>query len=90
MSVVGLRWEVPYLKVLLPIGISFFSFQAAGYIIDVYRGTIKAERNILTYSLFVSFFLVILAGPILKARVLIPQLRKKHPLLIISVKGYHL
>ena len=87
MSVVGLRWEVPYLKVLLPIGISFFSFQAAGYIIDIYRGTIKAERNILTYSLFVSFFPVILAGPIQKARVLIPQLRKKHPLLYENVIG---
>ena len=87
MSAIGLRWEVPYLKVLLPVGISFFSFQAAGYIIDVYRGTIKVERNILTYSLFVSFFPVILAGPIQKARVLIPQLKEKHPLLYENVIG---
>lgn len=61
MSSIGLRWEVPYLKVLLPVGISFFTFQAAGYIIDVYRGNIKAEKNFLTYALFVSFFPVILA-----------------------------
>ena len=67
MSSVGLRWNVPYLNVLLPVGISFFTFQAAGYIIDVYRGTVKAEKNFLTYALFVSFFPVILAGPIQRA-----------------------
>lgn len=80
LSYWGLRWEVPYLKALLPIGISFFTFQAAGYIIDVYRGSIKAERNIITYALFVSFFPVILSGPIQKARVLLPQLKEKHPI----------
>lgn len=76
----GLRWEVPYLKALLPIGISFFTFQAAGYVIDVYRGIVKAEKNIITYSLFVSFFPVILSGPIQKARVFLPQLKEKHPI----------
>lgn len=80
LSVCGLRWDVPYLKVLLPIGISFFTFQAAGYIIDVYRGSVRAEHNLLTYALYVSFFPVILAGPIQKAKVFLPQLKEKHTL----------
>ena len=87
MSAVGLRWEVPYLKVLLPVGISFFTFQVAGYIIDVYRGNIEAEKNFLTYALFVSFFPVILAGPIQRAKVLIPQLKEKHHLAYENVIG---
>lgn len=87
MSSVGLRWNVPYLNVLLPVGISFFTFQAAGYIIDVYRGTVKAERNFLTYALFVSFFPVILAGPIQRTKNLIPQLKQKHPLMYDNVIG---
>ena len=87
MSSVGLRWNVPYLNVLLPVGISFFTFQAAGYIIDVYRGTIKAEENFLIYALFVSFFPVILAGPIQRAKNLIPQLKEKHPLVYDNVIG---
>lgn len=87
MSSVGLRWNVPYLNVLLPVGISFFTFQAAGYIIDVYRGTVKAEKNFLTYALFVSFFPVILAGPIQRAKNLIPQLKQKHPVLYDNVIG---
>ena len=87
MFAIGLRWEVPYLKLLLPVGISFFTFQAAGYIIDVYRGNIKAEKNFLTYALFVSFFPVILAGPIQRAKVLIPQLKEKHSLVYENVIG---
>ena len=85
LSYCSLEWNFSHLSLLLPIGISFFTFQAAGYIIDVYRGNIKAERDILTYSLFVSFFPVILAGPIQKARVLIPQIKEKHPLLYENV-----
>lgn len=77
LSYCSLEWNFSHLSLLLPIGISFFTFQAAGYIIDVYKGNIKAERDILTYSLFVSFFPEILAGPIQKARVLIPQIKEK-------------
>ena len=61
--------------------------RAAGYIIDVYRGTVKAEKNFLTYALFVSFFPVILAGPIQRAKNLIPQLKQKHPVLYDNVIG---
>lgn len=85
LSLAGIRWDVPYLDVLLPVGISFFTFQSAGYIIDVYRKTVPAERNFLTYALFVSFFPVILAGPIQRAKNLIPQLKAQHPILYDNV-----
>lgn len=81
----GVYWEIPYLDLLLPVGISFFTFQAAGYIIDVYRGNVSAEKNFFIYALFVSFFPVILAGPIQRAKILIPQFREKHPLLYENV-----
>lgn len=85
LILLGIRWEVPNLTLLLPIGISFFTFQAAGYVIDVYRGTIKAEKNIIDYFLFVSFFPVILSGPIQRSRHLLPQIKEKHPLVYENV-----
>lgn len=75
----GIGWQVPNLDVLLPVGISFYTFQAVGYSIDVYRGTIKAERNFFTYALFVSFFPQLVAGPIERARNLLPQFHQHHP-----------
>lgn len=80
LSILGIRWNVQNLSLLLPIGISFFTFQAAGYVIDVYRGTTKAEHNIITYLLFVSFFPVILSGPIQRSKTLLPQLKEQHTL----------
>lgn len=74
LSSLGLRWNVPRLDILLPVGISFYTFQAVGYSIDVYRGSIRAERNFLTYALFVSFFPQLVAGPIERAKNLLPQL----------------
>ena len=74
----GLRWNVPNLDVLLPVGISFYTFQAVGYSIDVYRGNIKAERNFTTYALFVSFFPQLVAGPIERAKNLLPQFHEEH------------
>ena len=78
LSLVGLRWTVPNLNILLPVGISFYTFQAVGYSIDVYRGTIKAERSFLTYALFVSFFPQLVAGPIERAKNLLPQFHVEH------------
>lgn len=78
LSAVGLKWTVPNLDVLLPVGISFYTFQAVGYSIDVYRGTIKAERNFITYALFVSFFPQLVAGPIERAKNLLPQFHSEH------------
>ena len=69
---------VPNLDILLPVGISFYTFIAAGYIIDIYKGNIKAERNIITYSLFIAFFPQILAGPIGRAKTMLPQFHKEH------------
>jgi len=63
---------------LLPVGISFYTFQALGYTIDVYRGTTKAERDLPTYALFVSFFPQLVAGPIERSGHLLPQFREKH------------
>ena len=71
-------WSIPYLSILLPLGISFYTFQAASYTIDVYRGLIRAERNLLTYALFISFFPKLLAGPIERASNLMPQFVKCH------------
>lgn len=70
----GISAEAKRLDLLLPVGISFYTFQALGYIIDVYRGEIKAERNLLRYALFVSFFPQLVAGPIERSKNLLNQM----------------
>lgn len=60
---------------LLPVGISFYTFQALGYTIDVYRGDIKAETNFFCYALFVSFFPQLIASPIERSGNLLSQMR---------------
>ena len=60
---------------LLPVGISFYTFQALGYIIDVYRGEIEPEKNIFKYALFVSFFPQLVAGPIERSKNLLSQVQ---------------
>lgn len=87
LAIVGLRWPLPDLSLLLPIGISFYTFQATGYCIDVYRRNVPAEKNFLTFALFVSFFPVILAGPIQRSKNLIPQLKEEHKLLSDDIIG---
>lgn len=74
----GLRMQVPHFDLLLPVGISFYTFQAVGYTIDVYRKTVKAEKNFFTYALFVAFFPQLVAGPIERAKNLLGQFHKKH------------
>ena len=69
----------PGISLLLPVGISFYTFQALGYTIDVYRGTRPAERSFLDYALFVSFFPQLVAGPIERAENIVPQLKVIHP-----------
>lgn len=78
MAALGITVSIPSFDVLLPVGISFYTFQALGYTIDVYRGTIKAERNIFKYALFVSFFPQLVAGPIERSASLLPQLDVPH------------
>ncbi|MDO4462471.1 MAG: MBOAT family O-acyltransferase, partial [Bacteroidia bacterium] len=74
----GIGIEIPGLDILLPVGISFYIFQALGYSIDVYRGEIKAERNFFTYALFVSFFPQLVAGPIERSTNLLRQFKEDH------------
>lgn len=64
------------IDVLLPVGISFYTFQALGYTIDVYRKDIRAEENFIDYALFVSFFPQLVAGPIERSVNLLPQIKK--------------
>ena len=78
MSLLGISMQVPEFKVLLPVGISFYIFQALGYMIDVYRGDIKPEKNFFTYALFVSFFPQLVAGPIERSTNLLVQFYEKH------------
>ena len=62
--------------IILPVGISFYTFQALGYTIDCYRGTTKAEHNFITYALFVSFFPQLVAGPIERSGNLLHQIKR--------------
>lgn len=64
-------------SILLPVGLSFFTFQALSYSIDIYRQKIKPEKNIIDVALFIAFFPTLLSGPIERARNLIPQLKEK-------------
>ena len=66
------------LKLLLPVGISFYTFQTLSYVIDVYRGSVKPERNLLVYALFVSYFPQLVAGPIERTNNLLPQIKANH------------
>lgn len=74
---VGMDMNVPYLSLILPIGISFYTFQEAGYMIDVYRRRIPAERSAGIFTTFVVFFPQLVAGPILRAPDLLPQFRQR-------------
>jgi len=68
----------PYtLKVILPIGISFYTFHGLSYVIDIYKDRIKPEKSFIDYALFVSFFPLLVAGPIERATHLLPQIKQK-------------
>ena len=79
LASMGLELELPGLNWAIPLGISFFTFQAMGYLWDVYYKRIEAERDFLTYALFISFFPSIVSGPINKASLVIPQLKRLRP-----------
>ena len=70
--------NAPSLGLMLPVGISFYSFAAAGYLFDVYREKTAAERNYIDCALFLSFFPSILSGPIPRGRELLPQFKRRH------------
>ena len=72
----SIKFSPGVLKLALPLGISFYSFAAIGYVVDVYRGKIHAERNFLKYMAFVAFFPTVLSGPINRAEDILPRINE--------------
>ncbi len=78
LSIFNISFNIPTFDILLPVGISFYTFQALGYTIDVYRQEIPAEKSLLKYALFVSFFPQLVAGPIERSKNLLNQINKEN------------
>ncbi|TWI97183.1 hypothetical protein JN11_03643 [Mucilaginibacter frigoritolerans] len=76
LAQIGFKVNPYTLKVILPVGISFYTFHGLSYVIDIYKKRIQPEKNFITYSLFVSFFPLLVAGPIERATHLLPQIKK--------------
>ncbi len=74
LGFLGLKADWPTLNIILPVGISFYTFQSLGYVIDVYRGQGEVCRNLLTFAVYNAFFPQMVAGPIERGRQLLPQL----------------
>lgn len=77
LSHVGIQANYSTLQVILPVGISFYTFHGLSYVVDIYNNRIKPERDFLHYSVFVCFFPLLVAGPIERATHLLPQISKK-------------
>ncbi|MFW6087504.1 MAG: MBOAT family O-acyltransferase, partial [Myxococcota bacterium] len=77
LGLVGLNVPTPYLDVMLPVGISFYTFQTLSYTIDIYRGRLEPRRSFLKFAFFVTFFPQLVAGPIVRATELLPQLDRR-------------
>jgi D-alanyl-lipoteichoic acid acyltransferase DltB (MBOAT superfamily) len=81
--VFGLQYDPPLLSIILPVGLSFHTFQAMSYTIEVYRRKVPAEKRLLEYALYVAFFPQMVAGPIERPNQLLPQFhREPHPTLV--------
>lgn len=72
----GLNWRIPLLTLVLPVGISFYTFQSMSYTIDIYRGELRATRNLFHFFAALSLFPHLVAGPIMRAAKLLPQLEQ--------------
>jgi alginate O-acetyltransferase complex protein AlgI len=87
----GLQPHLPVLEIVLPVGISFYTFQSMSYIVDVYRGDIEPNPSLVEFALFVAFFPHMVAGPIMKARDLLPQMGRPRVIGWRDVsEGFHL
>lgn len=75
-AALGIEWAAPSLRIILPVGISFYTFQSLSYSIDVWRKRLTAERSFLKFALFVTFFPQLVAGPIVRADEFLPQLHR--------------
>jgi alginate O-acetyltransferase complex protein AlgI len=84
----GLHWmeKPPHLNIILPVGISFYTFQSLSYTVDVYRGKLAAIRDFRSFLLFISFFPQLVAGPIVRAVDFLPQLEKRAEVLPQNLK----
>src|SRR5690349_13957292 len=76
LSSLGVHVDFEPLEIILPVGISFYTFQTMSYVIDVYRGTIPATKNVLAFLAYVSFFPHLVAGPIVRSQYLLPQFER--------------
>lgn len=86
-SLSGHNLALPMLDVLLPVGISFYTFQTLSYTIEIYRGKMEPERSFVQFALYVSFFAQLVAGPIERAQHLLPQFTKHHVIEIQRLLG---
>ena len=77
LSNLGFHINPTTINIILPVGISFYTFHGLSYVIDIYKDRIKPEKNFVDYSLFVSFFPLLVAGPIERATHLLPQIKKE-------------
>ena len=77
LFMIGVHINPWTLKVILPVGISFYTFHGLSYVIDIYYDRIKPEKNFIDYAVFVSFFPLLVAGPIERATHLLPQIKKE-------------
>ena len=78
LALAGIALKRPAFDIVLPVGISFYTFQALSYTVDVYRGEVEPEKNPFRYALFVSFFPQLVAGPIERSKNLLSQLYERH------------
>ena len=76
LQTIGMRVNVITLSLILPVGISFYTFHGLSYVIDIYKKKIQPEKNFIDYAVFVSFFPLLVAGPIERATHLLPQIKK--------------
>ena len=77
LDAIGLHFSPYLLKVVMPVGISFYTFHGMSYVLDIYRGNFKPVKSYVDYAVFVSFFPLLIAGPIERATHLLPQVQKK-------------
>lgn len=77
LAQIGMKTNPWVLNIILPVGISFYTFHGLSYVIDIYKKRIPAEKNWIDYALFVSFFPLLVAGPIERATHLLPQIKKE-------------
>ncbi|HET7695341.1 MAG TPA: MBOAT family protein [Vicinamibacterales bacterium] len=76
-AALGVPLDMPTLRIILPVGISFYTFQSLSYIVDVYRRDLRATGSLVDFALFVSFFPHLVAGPIVRATKLLPQIQMR-------------